>query len=157
MYVLPYHRNQLKYMHQTLFNPPIETIIKVVNNNQLKGFPFMKPTMVRKYLVPSPATSKGRMKRPRTGIRSTRTQVPHEETTELPSQQPPSPTEVMHQLPGPNIIINNSVANTSNVFCYATLADKVTGTYQPPPTSFCHQLRKMNYPYFGRDGTISET
>jgi hypothetical protein len=33
----------------------------------------MKADLVRKYLAPSPATPKGRMKRPRTGIRSTRT------------------------------------------------------------------------------------
>ena len=48
----------LKYMHQTLFNPPMETLIKAIENDQLEGFPFMKTKMVRKYLAPSLATVK---------------------------------------------------------------------------------------------------
>ena len=42
VYTLLYRRNQLKYMHQTLFNPPMETLIKAIENDQLEGFPFMK-------------------------------------------------------------------------------------------------------------------
>ena len=83
VYTLPYRRNQLKYMHQTLFNPPMETLIKAIENEQLEGFPFMKTKMVRKYLAPSPATAKGRMKRPRAGIRSTRKNVEPETNTDV--------------------------------------------------------------------------
>ncbi|KAL7501873.1 hypothetical protein ACHAXN_001014, partial [Cyclotella atomus] len=72
VYTLPFKQQQLKYMHQSFFNPPIHTLIKAINNGQLENVPFMKADLVRKYLAPSPATSKGRMKRPRTGIRSTR-------------------------------------------------------------------------------------
>jgi hypothetical protein len=62
-------------MHQSFFNPPIHTLIKAIRNGQLEDIPFMKADLVRKYLAPSPATSKGRMKRLRTGIRSTRMKV----------------------------------------------------------------------------------
>ena len=68
MYTLPSKQQQLKYMHQAFFSPPIATLLKAINNNQLQGFPLMKADLVRKYLAPSPATSKGHMKRPRTGI-----------------------------------------------------------------------------------------
>ena len=91
--MLPYCKNQLKYIHQTLFDSPIETLIKAIDNNQIKGFSFMKPTMVLKYLAPYPATSKGHMKQPRAGIRSTQKQVPDEVPTELLSQQPQSSAE----------------------------------------------------------------
>ena len=33
LYTLLYKQQQLKYMHQTFFNPPIATIIDVANNN----------------------------------------------------------------------------------------------------------------------------
>jgi hypothetical protein len=55
-----------------MFSPLIATLIHAINNNFLEEFPFMKNELVRKYLVRPPATSKGRMKRHRTGIRSTR-------------------------------------------------------------------------------------
>ena len=78
----------------------------------------MKPTMVCKCLAPYLATSKGRMKRPRAGICSTSKRKPQGETEETNEQQ----------LLGPNIIPDDSAAQTSNVFCYASLADKVAGT-----------------------------
>jgi len=55
-------------MHQSFFNIPIPTLLKAIDNEQLKGIPFMKADLVRKYLAKSPATSKGRMKRPRKGL-----------------------------------------------------------------------------------------
>ena len=85
LYTLPYKQQQLKYMHQALFNPPIATIIDAANNNQLHGIPFLgKPELVRIYLAPSAATAKGRMKRQRANTRTTRAklrQTQIEETT----------------------------------------------------------------------------
>lgn len=120
VYTLPYKRNQLKYMHQSLFNPPIPTLLRAIQNEQLEGFPFMKADTVRKYLAPSPATPKGRMKRTRAGIRSTRKKPKR-------TKSPPS---------APNIIPDETADGTaehvpngcSNVFCFAALADKVQGT-----------------------------
>ena len=73
LYTLPYKQQQLKYMHQSFFSAPIQTIIDAAHNGQLEGIPFLsKPALIRKYLAPSPATPKGRMKRIRQGTRSTR-------------------------------------------------------------------------------------
>ena len=125
LYTLPFKQQQLKYMHQALFNPPTHTLIKAVNNGQLEGFPFMKSDLIRKYLAPSPATSKGRMKRPHTGIHSTRKQTQKEaiSTSECKgdSVHPGAPTQVAV------IPMETNEESTCNVFCYAALADKHNG------------------------------
>ena len=72
---MPYLQNQIRYMHQTFFSQPKHTIIKAINNNQFKGFPFMKLDLIRKNLANAPATSKGRRRRPRKGLRSTQTKA----------------------------------------------------------------------------------
>jgi hypothetical protein len=108
VYTLPFKQQQLKYMHQSFFT--IHTLIKAIRNGQLEGIPFMKADLVRKYLAPSPATSKGRMKRPRTGIRSTRMKVKSpdnavEETAVLDSSVNIIPMEEKED-------------SACNVFCY---------------------------------------
>ena len=75
VYTIPHKRNQVKYMHQTFLNAPIATLIHAINNHQLEDFPFLKANIITKYLATSPATSKGRMKHQRQGIRSTRTKA----------------------------------------------------------------------------------
>eukprot|EP00804_Cyclotella_cryptica_P014650 CCRYP_012669-RA/>CCRYP_012669-RA protein AED:0.66 eAED:0.28 QI:0/0/0/0.66/0/0.33/3/0/1062 len=100
VYTLPFKQQQLKYMHQAFFSPPVHTLIKAINNDQLLGVPFMKPDLVRKYLAPSPATSKGRMKRPRTGIRSTRVHpIPPDNTTPHSPSIPTQGTNTSHIIP----------------------------------------------------------
>ena len=90
LYTLPYKQQQLKYMQQSFFNPPIATIIDAANNNQLHGIPFLgKPELVRRYLAPSAATAKGRMKRQRANTRTTRAKVRPTQTyeTTMPENQ----------------------------------------------------------------------
>ena len=73
LYTLPYKQNQLKYMHQLLFNSPLQILTDAALNNQLTGIPFIhNMEFILKYLAPSPVTPKGRMKHPRVVIRSTR-------------------------------------------------------------------------------------
>lgn len=97
----------------------------------------MKADLICKYLAPSLAASKGQMKRPRIGICSTRKQ---QETgcTTTPTKQYPlqrgegneiltpgkvvSPTDI-HVIP-----MESGDESAYNVFCYAALADKHTGT-----------------------------
>jgi hypothetical protein len=62
--------NAVKFMHQSLCNPPIASLIKAINAGFLKGAPHLAKA-VQKYLVPNPATSKGHMKRLRKGLWST--------------------------------------------------------------------------------------
>jgi hypothetical protein len=47
--------------------------MKALKKGFLKGCPNLRKELVTKYLNPSPATAKGHMKRPKKGIRSTRT------------------------------------------------------------------------------------
>ena len=71
VYTLPYKQQKVKYMHQTFFAMPPPTLEKAITNKQLLGFPCMNLKDLRKHLPPSPATPKGRMKKPKAGIRST--------------------------------------------------------------------------------------
>ena len=129
IYTIPHKQNQLKYMHQSFFNAPMPTLFKAVSNGQLEGIPFMKADIIKKYLAKSPATSKGRMKRPRAGIRSTR---PKKSKVVLTDNQPIEASGSIH----PNAIrtMSNIVPNdepldgANNVFCYAALVDKQQGT-----------------------------
>jgi hypothetical protein len=70
-----YHRttkvNAVKFMHQRLCNPPITSLLNAINAGFLQGAPHLNAKSIQKYLTPSPATSKGHMKRPRKGPRST--------------------------------------------------------------------------------------
>ena len=68
---LPYKHQQLKYMHQSFFSPPSQTLVEAANNNQLQGIPYLHSSkQVNKYLAPLPATSKERLKK--TNVRTTR-------------------------------------------------------------------------------------
>ena len=79
----PHKKNQLKYMHQAFFNAPIKMLIDAAHNNQLTGITFINNAdNIRKYLAPSPATPKGGMKKPKSGIRSTRENSKAEEQTD---------------------------------------------------------------------------
>lgn len=74
LYMLSYRQQQLKYMRRAFFSLPTQTLIAAANNDQLKGIPLLNNTkMIRKYLTPSPATSKGRLTKQRSNVRSTRT------------------------------------------------------------------------------------
>merc|ERR1711966_522789 len=82
----PYKQQKVKYMHQTPFAMPLTTLEKAISNNQIKGFPMMNTKDIRRHLPPSPATPKGRMKRPRGGIRSTQRENKDEFEKELEEQ-----------------------------------------------------------------------
>jgi hypothetical protein len=65
----------IKFIHQCLFLPTVDTLCKAINNNQLIGFPSLTAEHVRKYLPESTAAAKGHMNRTRKGIRSTTKQT----------------------------------------------------------------------------------
>jgi hypothetical protein len=70
-----YHRttkeNNVKFMHQSLCNPPKASLLAAIRRSFLCGAPHLDLKSVAKYLPPSMATAKGHLKRPRKGIRST--------------------------------------------------------------------------------------
>ena len=129
VYTIPHKQNQVKYMHQSFFNASIPTLLKAINNNQLEGIPLMKSDLIHKYLAKSPATSKGRMKRPRVGIRSTRKQKQQDHSSVHSSTATDNGIHPNAARTNTNLIPNNEpLDGTNNIFCYAALADKQTGT-----------------------------
>ncbi len=70
-----YHTSTLaetiKFIHQCMFSPTLETFCKAIDNDQLIGFPPITSNQVRKFLPESTATAKGHMNRTRKGVRST--------------------------------------------------------------------------------------
>ena len=128
LYTLPYKNNQLKYMHQAFFNAPIKMLIDAVHNNQLAGIPFINNTdNIRKYLAPSPATPKERMKKTKSGIRSTRKKIKSGGASRLGMEIADSDSENENEntptMPTPDIIPNDE-PQTNNIFCYDALTDK---------------------------------
>ena len=132
LYTLPYKQNQLKYMHQSFFNAPLQMLIDASLNNQLTGVPFINnPDFIQKYLAPSPATPKGRMKKPKAGIRSTRKIVKDRRARKLGMELSDSGAEeeisAQPTMQSPTIIPNDA-PQANSIFCYAALADKQQGT-----------------------------
>ena len=80
VHTILYKQNKLKYMHQIMFFPPITTLIKAIDNEFLEVFPFIKSKLLRTYLAKNQASEKGREKRLRKGIRSTRA-IPEDRVT----------------------------------------------------------------------------
>ena len=76
--------NAVKFAHQSLCNPPILSLLKAINAGFLKGAPNLDAHTVCKYLMASPATSKGHMKRPHKGLRSTTKKTPKPNTLITP-------------------------------------------------------------------------
>ena len=87
VHILPNKQQNVKYMHQTFFAMPLAALEKAMSNTQLKRFPMMNLKDIKRHLPPSPATSEGRMKRPRGGVRSTRQKKKDEFEKELEEQQ----------------------------------------------------------------------
>eukprot|EP00804_Cyclotella_cryptica_P028568 CCRYP_015819-RA/>CCRYP_015819-RA protein AED:0.41 eAED:0.38 QI:0/0/0/1/0/0/4/0/399 len=61
----------IQYIHQCLFSPIVDTFCKVINNDQLIGFPHITSAQVHKYLPESTATVKGHLRRVQKHTRST--------------------------------------------------------------------------------------
>ena len=59
-----------QYYHQSLFSPPITTIKKAIDNDQLKSFLGLENALL-KHLLMSSATIKGHMHKQCNGFRST--------------------------------------------------------------------------------------
>ncbi|KAL7425608.1 hypothetical protein ACHAXH_000191, partial [Discostella pseudostelligera] len=101
VHTITHIQNRVKYMHQALFCPPRQTLLRAIHLGFLDGLPFMDAATVHRHLEQSPATVKGRMRFNPSGHRSTRRAT----TTNLRTH------------------------STTNLFCYAALADKQNGTF----------------------------
>ena len=95
-------------------------LIEAALNNQLKCIPFInKSTFIRKYMAPSPEIPKGKMKKPKAGIRITRKKLKSGEATtlgmEISDTESENETEITPTMPTPDIIPNDE-PQASNIF-----------------------------------------
>jgi hypothetical protein len=134
-----YHRttteSNVKFMHQSLGNPPTRSLLTAIRRGFLRGAPHLNLKSVAKYLPPSMATCKGRMKPPRQGIRSTTPKVPR---ISVPASVPDSlmpgldvgaddNDDDSDARPDFHVIDDIDDHSIANVFCFGAFADKVTG------------------------------
>ena len=137
--------NSIRFAHQSLCSPTIPTLRKAIKRGYLKGCPNLTARGVQKYLNPSPATTKGHMKRPRQGIRSThhapkadpsiptlpilpaQTIAASDASTVSGTSDDSVPESVHPTLPSAHIIEDDNNSDV-NVFIFAAFADKNTGT-----------------------------
>ena len=70
-------------MHQVLFSPPHQTLLRAINLGFLDNFPFLTADLVHKHLAKSPATAKGRLKLRPSGFHSTRRERIHHTNTNI--------------------------------------------------------------------------
>jgi hypothetical protein len=149
--------NAVKFMHQSLCNPPITSLIKAINAGFLHGAPHLNAKFVQKYLMPSPRTSKGHMKQPCKDLQSTTTKP----TCPFLSCPPCAP--IIHQPVMPGLFLDNDNKDDSNeprpafiddinnesianVFCFGAFADKNTGVVYNDSTG--------NFPFMSLNGNI---
>jgi hypothetical protein len=144
-------------MHQSLCNPPITSLIKAINAGFLRSSQHLNAKSIHKYLMPSPATSKGHMKQPPKGLQS-RTPKPTRPFLSRPPSAPSIHQPVMPGLipddnhkddsnkPHPTFIDNVNNESIANVFCLGAFANKNTGVVYNNCTG--------NFPFMSLDGNI---
>ena len=103
------------YYHQCFGSPPKSTMLKAIQNRQLRSFPGLDYELISKYLPPSTATAKGHMVRTRQGARST-----HSNRQEIVDAR----LEVDDMNPPEHIC----TAMEDEMFIFAVLADEIDGT-----------------------------
>jgi hypothetical protein len=148
--------NAVKYAHQSLSNPKLSTLLKALKQGFLEGCPNMTIPLVNKYLNASPATTKGHIKCPKKGIRSTMPSI-QKDTMAVPLpcpilplfDKPPPYNGPAYGARNPTIIeddqsdIDHSIAN---IFCFGAFADKVSGVVYNDLTG--------NFPFMSLDSSV---
>ncbi len=144
-------------MHQSFCNPPIISLIKAINAGFLCGAPHLNAKSIQKYLMPSPGTLKGHMKRPRKGLRSTTPKPTHASLPRLPCVPsihhpvmpdliPDNDNEDNNNEPRPAFIDDINNESIANVFCFGVFANKNTCVIYNGCTG--------NSPFISLDGNI---
>jgi hypothetical protein len=156
-----YHRttkeNNVKFMHQSLCNPPKTSLLATIRRGFLRGAPHLDLKSIAKYLPPSMATAKGHLKRPQKGIRSTTPKRPRilpapasvpdalmpglDESSAVDDDDHNSDTD-----PRFHLIDDVDDHSIANVFCFGAFADKITGVIYNDCTG--------KFPYTSLDGNV---
>jgi hypothetical protein len=160
--------NAIKFAHQSLCSPRISTFLKALRQGFLKGCPNLTSAGVTRYLNHSPASSKGHMKRPHQGIRSTRPRLrgtgdrsvvhepQHPEARGIQdhisnaNEDDTSDSNASSQLvPRPrtaHVIEDDDTEIQGNLFCFGAFADRHTGVVYSDLTG--------TFPYMSLEGSV---
>ncbi len=153
--------NKVKFAHQLLCNPKISTLLKAVQKGFLKGCPNLTEKLILRYLNPSPATTKGHMKRPKHGIKSTRPKPskesgiikipvisypPQVDQMKVPKVLIKGQPRPLHATNLPNLIGEDEDESITNVFCFGAFADKNSGIVY-------HDLTG-SFPFMSYEGSV---
>ena len=119
----------------------------------------MSESLILRYLNPSPATSKGHMKRPRQGIQSTRPKIRRTDAINSPPSPvaqplPPvlplfdqGPVQRRTQPTSPHVIVDDDDDTSgANIFCFGAFADRTSGIVY-------HDLTG-SFPFMSYDGSV---
>jgi hypothetical protein len=121
-------------MHQSLCNPPKSLLLTAICQGFLCNAPNLSKKAVAKYLPPSPATSKGHMKRSQRGLQSTTlkvlridVQITFPELI-MPGLVPPiEPDNISNTKPHFFFIGDVDDHSIANIFFFEAFANKTTG------------------------------
>jgi hypothetical protein len=103
-----------RYIHQCICSPPSATFLgALTHSEELITIPGLTPALIRNHLPQSIATDKGHMRRHRSNTASTRNNQ---------KDVVAARAEVDHMFP------QRELCTMQDVFCFAALADTITGT-----------------------------
>jgi hypothetical protein len=136
--ICSYHRttkeSNVKFTHQSLCNLLKSSLLANIHQGFLHRAPHLTTKAVSKYLPPSSVTSKGHMKRPHKGLRSTTLKIPHLATPNfVPDAAMPNlhiedkDKDDSHDGTLHNFIDDIENHSLANIFCFGAFADKTTG------------------------------
>lgn len=100
VHTIPHLQNRVKFMHKTVFCPPMQTLLCIANLGFLSTIPFLMPNLIHQHLDKSPATAKRQLKLFPSKYQST--------------QCIPKPTQLCQAM---------------DIFCHAALANKKKGMF----------------------------
>jgi len=162
--------NSIKFAHQSFCSPRHSTFLKAIRRGFFKGCPNLSAAGVTRYLNPSPAASKGHMKRPHQGIWSTRPcDVPQLVAIQkvppdlIKDNDFPAPVYANNddassngnsydsdcsvpRPPNTNLIEDDVSSRDGNMFCFGAFADKHTGVVYSDSTG--------TFPYMSLEGNV---
>jgi hypothetical protein len=125
--------NNVKFMHQSLCNPPKSSLLAAIHQGFLRSAHHLSKMVVAKHLPSSPTMSKGHMKWPKKGLRNTTPKIPR---INVPTQvqdpimpgliRPFNIDNISNTEPHFHIINDIDDHLIANIFCFRALANKTT-------------------------------
>ena len=109
------------YLHATLFNPVLSTLVLAIKKNHFTAWPGLTTDLILRHLPPSIATSRGHLRGQQQNIRSTKLNVP-------PLPLATSLDIAPSQVPG-NLRTHDSFTQLIDMKCFARSYSDQTGRF----------------------------